>query len=130
MKKQIYLTGPMRKFSSIQKEEFEKAKQLLESQGHSVQTALEQFERHDPQADDCPMDLIMKQRLLELLKSNMVVYLNDYEQDLRATHEIRIAKFLNMETRGINYMIKLTQNENGNDINQQTESSHASDQQS
>ncbi len=120
----------MRKFSSIQKEEFEKAKQLLESQGHSVQTALEQFERHDPQADDCPMDLIMKQRLLELLKSNMVVYLNDYEQDLRATHEIRIAKFLNMETRGINYMIKLTQNENGNDINQQTESSHASDQQS
>jgi hypothetical protein len=131
MKKPIYLTGPMRNYSASQREEFRKAKIELEQlHKRPVYSALDENEFENAELVDFPNEDLMRNRISNLLQCGMLVHLADYEYDIDASFEYRMAKFLNMKIIGINFALKPESIHGNNDTNQSTaESSHVSDQQ-
>ncbi len=130
MSKPIYLTGPMRNFSSSQQEEFEKAKVALEKFHQlSVFSAMEEYENINFENEEHKSNVLIK-RLSNLLQCGMLVTLPDFEYDVDATFEYKLAKFLNMKIIGITFALKPESLYGNTNTQTNTELTNASDQQS
>ncbi len=132
MKKPIYLIGPLRNFSSTQQEEYEKARAAIaELHQCTVLSSIDEYKKLNFEGVEGSKDQLMRTRISNLMDSGMAVLMQDFEYDVEASFEFRLAKFLNIHTIGINFALK-TESTNGKDDRNpsRTEPSNASDQQS
>jgi nucleoside 2-deoxyribosyltransferase len=127
MKTKIFLTGPLHNLSSSQIEEFARATHELRSRNFEVTSIFEMLEFQDIEKIDSMRNEILKRRLVELMNCHRLIYLDNYEQDLEATFEVKMAKYLNIPTANIIKFINEDENRNDNEIEHKP--THASNQQ-